>query len=104
MKAKRYTQKQIISFFQAQEARAQVSDLVREHGFSEKSFYHWKAKCGEIEPAPANGLEIAEVGLPQLVRSGSLVLEPIDRRHHPEGRIPIRSCAFSRGCAGIMVH
>lgn len=97
MKAKRYTQKQIIFFLSSTRSEgAGVTDLVREHGFPEKSFYHWKAKCGEIEPAPTNDLEIAEVGLPQLVHSGSLVLEPIDRRYHSEGRVPIRSCAFSR--------
>ena len=38
MKAKRYTEEQIIGFLKAHEVGAKLSDLIREHGFSEQSF------------------------------------------------------------------
>ena len=38
MKQKRYTEEQIIGFLKAREAGSKVSDLIREHGFSEQSF------------------------------------------------------------------
>ena len=41
---------------------------------------------GQIEPAPADNLEIGEVRLPQLVRSGCLVAELIGRADHHMGR------------------
>ncbi len=44
MKTKRYTDEQIIDFLKLHEAGAKVSGLVREHGFSEQSFYRWKSK------------------------------------------------------------
>ena len=40
---------------------------------------------GQIEPTPADDLEIGEVGLPQLVRSGCLVTELIGRADHHMG-------------------
>jgi hypothetical protein len=46
MKSKRYTEEQIIGFLKAHESGAKVTDLVRQHGFSEQSFYRWKSKFG----------------------------------------------------------
>ena len=40
MNRKRFTEEQIIGILKAHEAGAKVADLVREHGFSEQSFYH----------------------------------------------------------------
>ena len=40
----------------------------------------------QIEPAPADHLEIGEVGLPQLIGRRRLVLELIGRLHDDEGR------------------
>jgi hypothetical protein len=42
--------------------------------------------CREIEPAPADDLEVGEVGLPQLVRRGGLVPELLGGLDHDEGR------------------
>ena len=39
----------------------------------------------EIEPAPADDLQISEIGLPELVRPGCLLLELICRFDHREG-------------------
>ena len=49
-----------------------------------------------IEPAPADHLEISEVGLPELVGRRGLVLELVRRLDHDEGWAVIRSCALSR--------
>lgn len=46
MKSKRYTEEQIIGFLKAHESGAKVTDLVRQHGFSEQSFCRWKSKFG----------------------------------------------------------
>ena len=60
MKAKRYTEEQIIGFLNAHEAGAKLSDLVREHGFSEQSFYHLKAKYGGMEVSEAKRKSIGD--------------------------------------------
>ena len=46
MKRKRYTEEQIIGFLKAHEAGTKLADLVRQHGFSEQSFYRWRSKFG----------------------------------------------------------
>lgn len=60
MKQKRYTEEQIIGFLKAHEAGAKVFDLVREHGFSEQSFYRWKSKFGGMEVSEARRLRELE--------------------------------------------
>ncbi len=41
---------------------------------------------GEVVPAPASDLKVGEVGLPELVDSGGLVLELVRRLDHHVGR------------------
>lgn len=60
MKRKRYTEEQIIGFLKAHEAGAKLADLVREHGFSEQSFYRWRSKFGGMEVADAKRLKELE--------------------------------------------
>ena len=60
MKQKRYTEEQIIGFLKAHEAGMSVSNLVREHGFSEQSFYRWKSKYGGMEVSEAKRLRELE--------------------------------------------
>lgn len=60
MKRKRYTEEQIIGILKAHEAGAKVSDLVREHGMSEQSFYRWKSKYGGMEVSEAKRLKELE--------------------------------------------
>ncbi len=60
MKRKRYTEEQIIGILKAHEAGAKVGDLVREHGFSEQSFYRWKSKYGGLEVSKAKRLRELE--------------------------------------------
>ncbi len=44
MKAKRYTEEQIIAVLREGEAGAKVSDLCRKYGMSDATYYNWKAK------------------------------------------------------------
>jgi putative transposase len=61
MKRKRYTKEQIIGFLKAHEAGAKLADLVREHGFSEQSFYRWRLRFGGMEVSEAKRLKELEV-------------------------------------------
>jgi len=42
--------------------------------------------CGQVEPAPADDLQVGKVSLPEFVRPGSLVAELIGRADHHMGR------------------
>jgi putative transposase len=44
MKAKRFTEEQIIAVLKEAEAGAKTKELCRRHGISEATFYNWKAK------------------------------------------------------------
>ena len=44
MKAKKYTEEQIIAVLKEGEAGAKVADLCRKHGMSAATYYNWKAK------------------------------------------------------------
>jgi len=60
MKSKRYTEEQIIGFLKAHESGPKVTDPVRQHGFSEQSFYRWKSKYGGMEVSEAKRLRDLE--------------------------------------------
>jgi putative transposase len=53
MRAKRYTEEQIIAVLKEAEAGAKTKDLCRRHGISEATFYNWKAKY--------HGMSVSEV-------------------------------------------
>jgi putative transposase len=44
MKARRYTEEQIIAVLKEGEAGAKVGDLCRQYGISNATYYNWKAK------------------------------------------------------------
>lgn len=46
MKKTRFTETQIVSILKRHEAGAKTSDLCREIGISDATFYNWKAKYG----------------------------------------------------------
>ena len=53
MKRARFSEEQIIGVLKEAEAGAKVSELCRQHGISDASFYAWRSKYG--------GLEISEM-------------------------------------------
>ena len=47
MKRKRFSQKQIIKILQKADTGLTISEIYRKYGFSDSTFYNWKAKyCG----------------------------------------------------------
>ena len=49
MKKSRFTEAQIVSILKKQEAGVKVTDIYREYGISDQTFYKWKAKYGGME-------------------------------------------------------
>jgi putative transposase len=49
MKTSRYTEAQIIAILRQAEGGVPVSELCREHGMSDGSFYKWRAKYGGMD-------------------------------------------------------
>lgn len=60
MKAKRFSEEQIIGILKEAEAGAVVLDLCRKHGMSSATFYAWKAKYGGLEVSEARRLKALE--------------------------------------------
>lgn len=57
---KRFTEEQIIGFLREAEAGLPVKELCRKHGFSEPSYYAWKAKFGGMSISDAKRLKELE--------------------------------------------
>jgi len=46
MKQGKYTEEQIVKILKEADAGVKVSDLCRKYGFSDATYYNWKAKYG----------------------------------------------------------
>ena len=64
MKAKRFSEGQIIGVLKEAEAGAKTKDLCRRHGISEATFYNWKAKYAGMTVSEARGLKELEQETP----------------------------------------
>jgi putative transposase len=60
MKAKRFSEEQIIGVLQEAEAGAKTKELCRRHGISEATFYNWKAKYAGMTVSEARWLKELE--------------------------------------------
>ena len=60
MKTGKFTVEQIIKILKENEAGAKVVDLCRKYGFSDATFYNWRAKYGGMEVSEARRLKQLE--------------------------------------------
>jgi putative transposase len=75
---KRFTEEQIIGFLREADAGMKVKDLCRKHGFSEPSYYAWKAKFGGMSVSDAQrlkGLEAENAKLKKLLANSMLEID-----------------------------
>ena len=57
---KRFSEEQVIGFLREADAGMPVKELCRKHGFSQASYYLWKAKFGGMEVSDAKRLKALE--------------------------------------------
>lgn len=60
MKAKRFTEEQIIGILKQAEAGMKIVDLCRMHGISDATFYNWRTKFGGMDVSEAKRLKQLE--------------------------------------------
>lgn len=57
---KRFSEEQIIGFLKEADGGMPVVELCRKHGFSDASYYKWKAKFGGMDVSDAKHLKALE--------------------------------------------
>jgi putative transposase len=75
MKKSKFTEAQILKILQSQEQGKKVSEICREHGISEPTFYNWRSKYGGMtlsELQRVKELEAENARLKRLVADLSL--------------------------------
>ncbi len=60
MKSSRFSQEQIIGILKQGQAGIKVTDLCRQHGISDHTYYRWKSKFGGMEVSEAKRLKFLE--------------------------------------------
>ena len=60
MRKARFTTEQIIAILQEHAAGGQAADLIRRHGISRATLYHWKKRYGDLEVSDARKLKTLE--------------------------------------------
>lgn len=68
MRTSKYSEQQIIGFLNRATAGEPVAELCREEGFSQPTFYKWRAKYG--------GMQVSEAIRPLVLFGGKPELEP----------------------------
>jgi putative transposase len=60
LKARQYTEDQIISVLKEGEAGAKVADLCRKYGMSDATYYNWKARYSGMTASDLKRLKVLE--------------------------------------------
>ena len=68
MKKSRFTEEQIIGFLRQAEAGLPVKEICRQGGFSDATFYKWRAKYGGMQATDAKRLRELEAENAKLKR------------------------------------
>ena len=68
MKKSRYSEEQIIGFLKQADAGMPIKELCRKGGFSDATFYKWRAKFGGMEASDARRLRELEAENAKLKR------------------------------------
>lgn len=80
MKKSRFTEDQIIGFLKQAESGLPVAEVCRQGGFSDATFYKWRAKYGGMEATDAkrlNQLEQENARLKKLLAEAHLDIEAL---------------------------
>lgn len=68
MKTSRYSDSQILSILKQNESGVAVSELCREHGMSQATFYKWRSKYGGMDASLMKRMKELEVENARLKR------------------------------------
>jgi len=68
MKKTKFTESQIIGILKEQEQSKKVTDICREHGISQPTFYQWKSKYSGMDVNQLKRVKELEVELAQYKR------------------------------------
>ena len=80
MRKSKFTEEQIIGFLKQAEAGLAVAEICRKGGFSDATFYKWRAKYGGMEADEARrlkDLEVENARLKKLLAEAHLDLEAL---------------------------
>ncbi|MCT2505651.1 IS3 family transposase [Pseudomonas aeruginosa] len=103
---KRFTEEQILDFLKQAEAGVPVKELCRRHGFSDASFYTWRAKFGGMTVADAKrlkDLELENSRLKKLLAEAHLDIESLKVVAREKGK-PDSTAGGGAGDAGANRH
>ena len=98
MKTGRYSDAQIMGILKQAESGVPISELCREHGMSNASFYKWRAKYGGMDVSMMSQLKVMEAENRRLKRmyaemsmQNDLLKEALGKKrqgHLKDGRWP----------------